>query len=210
MGHTQLHLRLLTLGFVLMLCSCSTLTKRNVERAHAMSWEVRKVQLASIQAWNLSGAIGLRTETEGINASINWNQTKEHYDLRFFGPIGIGSVKIHGNSNGVVLQTSTKERSIAETPEELMQAQLGWYLPVSNLYYWIRGIPAPHFKSKTVLGPFNHLTKLYQQGWEIEYQRYSVVGNMELPTKITLKNPTIRVRIVIREWDINPSKELVG
>jgi outer membrane lipoprotein LolB len=48
---------------------------------------------------------------------------------------------------------------------------------------------------------YHHLLTLSQQGWTIQYQRYSNVQGVDVPTKILLKNGELRAVIVISTWD---------
>jgi len=49
---------------------------------------------------------------------------------------------------------------------------------------------------------YNHLLLLQQQNWQIEYADFQAIKHIDLPTKILLINPTLRVKIVIKRWTI--------
>ena len=119
-----------------------------------------------------------------------------------FGPLGVGSINIAGQPNLVTVQVNSKEEITAHSAEEILQQQFGWHLPVSSLYYWIRGLPKPNVASVKHFDEFNHLISLQQQGWNIHYLRYSGVNNIDLPSKIILDSATLNLRIVISDWEV--------
>jgi len=44
------------------------------------------------------------------------------------------------------------------------------------------------------------LIALEQEGWKIIFSQYRTVGKFELPGKISMENPHIKVRLVIQDW----------
>ena len=90
----------------------------------------------------------------------------------------------------------------AASPEALLSQQTGYRLPVSNLYYWIRGLPVPNMSAKKRLDSENKLTELNQAGWFIQFLGYQQKGGVEMPDKIFLSNQTMTVKIVIHQWQI--------
>jgi outer membrane lipoprotein LolB len=82
----------------------------------------------------------------------------------------------------------------------LFEQQLGSRLPVSSLYYWIRGLPVPGIEAQKQLDAFHRITVLSQQGWRIEYSRYSSINQIDLPSKMILNNSALNVKIIINQW----------
>ncbi len=84
----------------------------------------------------------------------------------------------------------------ADSAEILLKQNTGWQIPVNNLRYWIRALPAPHMRSEKVYNSQHQLISLQQQGWKIDYLRYQ--GH--LPSLIQLTRPEINLRIVINQF----------
>ena len=84
-----------------------------------------------------------------------------------------------------------------------MQQVLGWQLPVTNLYFWVRGLPAPNSSASTTFDPYHHLIELEQQGWQIQYERYTAIQGIDLPSKLRLKRGQLQVKIVISSWKLS-------
>lgn len=171
---------------------------------HFLTWPERQTQLTSLQSWHTQGSIAIHSVNKGWNASFNWQQQDaQNYNLALFGPLGINRTVLSGSPQGVVLQTA-KGAVSANSAETLLQQQIGWYLPVSNLYYWIRGLPSPHAKTQHYSYDMNrHLAQLTQDGWHIIYLRYLSIDGIDLPDRMLISNPSMQVRIVISRWEIN-------
>lgn len=169
---------------------------------HYLPWIKRKAQLNAVKNWRANGNLAVHaTQGKGVNASFSWEQINTHYQLSFFGPLGTSSAVLSGNPNSVCLTTHQRTYT-AKNPEQLLQNQLGLSLPVSQLYYWLRGLPAPQSRYTINLDAFNRLLKLRQSGWRISYHRYTNAGNRDVPDRIELSNCDWKIRISINHWYI--------
>lgn len=166
--------------------------------------ETRVKTLSSIEQWNLKGVIGIHNKakpSDDITASIQWQQNHAHYTMLLFGPMGANLTKLSGHPGSVKLQTSDGKTFTASSPEELLQKQTNWRLPVSDLYYWIRSLPAPHSKADKQYDAYQHLISLRQDGWNVSYAGYTSYRGVDVPNKMILVNPTFNVKIIIKQWN---------
>src|SRR5690606_34827462 len=90
----------------------------------------------------------------------------------------------------------------ASTPEDLIREQLGYDLPVANLNYWIKGIPAPGIPAQPEFNANNQLSVLQQSGWQIEYLGYTQYAVEALPTTIRMQKPPLRLDFVRLNWTL--------
>ena len=81
-----------------------------------------------------------------------------------------------------------------------MQQQTGTRLPVKNLFYWVRGLPAPGPVQLTHRDSNGHLTELIQSGYKISYSNYTTVNQIDLPGKIQLQGHDVMIKLVIKRW----------
>jgi outer membrane lipoprotein LolB len=169
---------------------------------HSMPWPKRQAQLMALQNWSAQGNAAAHTDTKGWNASYHWQQNDNNYSLVMFGPLGMDRIQISGTPGQSTLTTSAQKTFTANSPETLLLEQTGWSLPVSDLYYWLRGLPDPHGRFKRSFDLNNHIVHLYQNGWEIRYLRYISVNNIDLPHRIVLSNDQWQVRLVITQWQL--------
>jgi outer membrane lipoprotein LolB len=197
--------RLLILIFCFLLTACATMPAKKEARNENLTWPQRQAHLQTIHSWQITGAMAYHTPQGGQSASLVWQQTEEqsqhNYQISLFGPLGVGRVSLVGTLGKNVILTRDGKTFTAHTPEMLMQQQLGWHLPISNLYYWVRGLPAPGIAKKIEFDPFHHVTTLVQQGWTIHYERYTAVNDLDLPSKFTLQHGSLTVKVVINKWN---------
>jgi outer membrane lipoprotein LolB len=195
--------RILLLACFFGLASCSSLSPKSQQvtpEKSSPSWENRVSVLSSLQTWDLKGLIAIRNSRDAWSANWQWNQQQKNYTIGLMGPIGSHSMQLTGSPHSVLLETSDGKKFQSTSPESLLEQQLGWRLPVSNLYYWIRGLPVPNLPSEKQLDGSHRLTVLVQNGWRIEYLRYTTFRQMELPSKMQLNNGALNVKILINQW----------
>jgi outer membrane lipoprotein LolB len=164
-------------------------------------WPHTQQQLQQVRTWFARGALGVKSADEGFNAAFTWRQQGEHYVITLTGPLGGGAVRLRGAPGEIHLKTQQGEQQRASDPEALLFEQTGLLLPVSQLYYWIRGLPAPGLTYTAEWYDYHYLRQLKQAGWQIDYASYQPVRHYLLPKKITLFHQALRLRIVIRQWE---------
>jgi outer membrane lipoprotein LolB len=195
----------LTILFLLISClyACASLYHQPQTAINQkLSWKTRKQQLQQIKNWQIQGAIAIRTKKQASSASVSWQQKGKQYKINLFGPLGSGAVTISGQPGNSILQTANKQIFKAKTPEQLLKQELGWNVPVSNLYYWIRGLPNPHISAKLKFDKYHHIIEIKQQNWDVKYLSYSATNNLDLPHKTTITNKSLNLRIIINKWEI--------
>ena len=194
-------LKFLILFICLWLSGCAAL-QPGVQPAmdKDLTWAERAQTLSRIQSWDLNGLIAIRSSKDNWSATLNWQQTRQNYTIFLFGPLGAGSLKLSGNPQGVTLEAANGKKFNARNAESLLAAQTGWRLPVSNLYYWVRGLPAPSSRALKQFDAYHHLMTLRQQGWTIRYAHYISIRQTDIPSKIFLENSDLSVKIIINQW----------
>lgn len=191
----------LFLSLTLLTACVSQTPPLNPPLNQSLSWANRQQQLALLTKWNLQGVIGFRTDRDAWSGSLTWQQQdRQHYVITLMGPLGTGAVQISGTAQQVHLATADGKVRVASTPEALLQQTLGWRLPVSSLYYWIRGLPVTGMPSQQSFDSYHHLQTLSQQGWFIQYLGYGSKEHWDLPRKIILSQPPRQLRISIHSW----------
>lgn len=165
-------------------------------------WKLRRVKISDKVNWYNQGAVSITSSGKTQMGSFSWKQRGDQYAINIYGPLNLGAIGIAG-SPGAVTLVKPNGRFTAPNAETLMQAQLGWYLPVSNMYYWIRALPAPGKEDDATYDNFGHLIMLQQQGWTIQYQAYQSCGDADFPRKIIMDNQALHVKLVISNWNFD-------
>lgn len=168
------------------------------------NWQARRNVLAAITTWEFTGRIGVRDENEAHSSRIRWRQQDDDYVINLWGTLNAGATEITGSPTLVTLVQEGKEPLLAATPEELVAEQLGYELPVSQLSYWIKGIPAPGSTGTPSFNEENHLIALEQDGWSVQYLAYTNYDTESLPTRIRIEKSPLRLDFVRLDWTLQP------
>jgi outer membrane lipoprotein LolB len=168
------------------------------------NWQARRNVLATITTWEFTGRIGVRDEREAHSSRIRWRQHDDEYVINLWGALNVGATEITGSPTLVTLQQEGKEVLMAATPEQLVAEQLGYELPVAQLSYWIKGIPAPGSSGVPSFNEENHLIALLQDGWTVQYMAYTNYDTESLPTRIRIEKSPLRLDFVRLDWTLQP------
>ena len=164
-----------------------------------LQWERRQASLAQIHDFSLQGRLG-GNGVVSFSGDLSWEQSGDHFEARFYGPLGVGAVAIVGTLDGMEVRTKDGTYQTRD-PEELMMQKMGFTLPVSGLRFWVLGIPAPTAHADSmVLDDSGHVLSMVQDGWQVQYGEYVPVGSLDLPHKFTVADSRRGFRIVIDNW----------
>lgn len=195
---TRLHrVPVLLTGFILV-AACTSLPPPATENS---DWEQLRTQLDLMDSWELSGRVNIRYDGESHTPRIRWMQQNMEYHIRLWGSFNAGNTQITGRPGFVTLEQGNDILS-ASSPEELILQQLGYELPVSNLRYWIKGVPAPDGVSQLAFNELNQLASLEQAGWTVDFTDYRQYEALTLPRRVELTRPEndIRLRFIGLSW----------
>ena len=201
-------MRILKLYFLLCLVCYLVGCATTPPQYNPIAWKEREKILTGIQNWNINAVIALRTSAgnQGGSANLQWQQKYKNYTILVFGPLGANLVKLSGQLSdqpgSVSLETANGQKMTASNIEQLLAQQTGWQLPVSELYYWIRGLPVPNLPAQKQFDAYFHLIKLNQQGWTVSFLYYTTINQIDLPMKILLENSRMKIKMNINQWDI--------
>lgn len=194
--------QLLVFSLIALLAGCAGLTSHEAlegEGSPAL-WQSHKQQIGSLDAWQISGKVGIRAPQDSGSGTLFWLQRQDYYDIRLSGPLGRGAARLTGRPGAIQLEVANQGRYQAASPEQLLQQQLGLNLPVSHLLWWIRGLPAPDSRSRLTLDRDSRLAQLSQDGWQVDYLRYTEQGGYWLPERLKLSGHDLQVTLVIKDW----------
>ena len=185
--------------FISILTSCATVGPAQIQSLNATE---RQQILSRIQTWQLNGKIGVQTDNDSGSAFVTWVQNKNQYQISLLSPLGTGGFKLVGQPHQVVLTTADGKHFTAATPEQLLAEQWGYDLPISYLHDWIRGLPAAGVAYQGESDQNHRFTQLTQQNWHVQFQHYVQIDGTELPNKISITSPSLRIKIVIYHWKL--------
>ena len=189
-------------------------------------WSERQAQLDKLNHWQVTGKLGVRIPGDNGSANLRWRQENKHYNIDLSGPLGSGRVAISGQPGQVNMQQAGEQPLSATTAEELILYSTGWTIPVAQLVYWVRALPAPEQKvTHWEKNELDQITLLEQAGWRVQYSQYQPVSTgvtisgttsgsnageqqyILLPGRVIAEYGDVRLTLVIREWLLEDGKE---
>ncbi len=155
-----------------------------------------------LKQWQVSGKVGIRTAEDAGSAYLKWDQNNNEYHIRLHGPLGQGALDITGGPQKVTARSHKLGEVSAPTPEQLFFEHFGWWMPLSKLTAWIRGLPAQPLprKRSLELDEQGLIRQFRQSGWQIQYPDYQNVEGITLPRKIILQRRKMTIKLILKEW----------
>lgn len=185
----------------LLAAGCSTLpqvTSPAASQAH----QAHLASLTAIRDFGLDGRMGVQTDGRGVSGSLQWQHSGQHDDISLYSPLGSKIASVAADPGLVTLVDSDGKRYSASDAESLTQQTLGWRMPVTYLVDWVLGRPSSGDVESASWDAQGRITRLRQHGWEVDYQEYKPVAGRQLPSRLTLRNPQLYLKLVISRWDI--------
>lgn len=170
----------ITLTISLLISACSLSPIENGEQAILSSEKPDE--------WHASGRFIYEADNERQSGQFDWRQEDSNYQVRLFGPFGLGSVRITGDENIVTIETSDQSYS-SDQPDQLFYQLTNMRMPIRSIGDSLTG----------------HSDELEAQGtdWEILYEDFQAQGQYLLPNRIDIRNPDVFIRIAVSEWSLD-------
>lgn len=150
-------------------------------------------------AFGFNGRVAIKHQSTRSNVSINWLHSTQADDILLLAPLGQTVGKIHLQAQHVTLDYGGKQYQ-AEDPESLTEKILGWNLPIAGLRYWIRAESAVGSPAQIQRNTNGQVVLLRQDGWEIQYLKYTNDSHDALPQRLELHRDDIELTLLIDEW----------
>ncbi len=193
--------RALRLGAALLLCALAACRTAPLTFPAIAPWEVRRPLLQARANFDLRGRVAVATGSQGFNANLHWAQKGERSHLTLAGPLGSGAVEVNAAGHELDIATASGEHLDNAAARAELAARLGFDPPLASLRFWILGVPDPSTPATERLdAQRQRLQGLTQAGWHIDYAQYVAVGPDWLPARLTLERDTVRVRLLVDEW----------
>ncbi|MGI4858930.1 MAG: lipoprotein insertase outer membrane protein LolB [Janthinobacterium lividum] len=108
-------------------------------------------------------------ETHNAYGNFSWDEQADAVTLSLRNPLGSVLAIVVATPTSATLELPNKPPRTASSVEELMQASLGFPMPVSGLRYWLKNQAAPQSHAKTETDANGRITQIVQDGWQIDY-----------------------------------------
>ncbi len=192
-------------SIALLLGACAI--QKGVDLPDISEWETRQAILGELDKWQFSGRIAVKTSDDGFNGKLRWVQDEDSFVATVSGPLGIGTVRIEGNVEGVKITDKDGTTTVLRDIESELYYRYGWTIPVESLRYWVLGIPDPRVPAETDFDDNDRVSHMKQRGWSVDVGRYREAGGQQMPTRLVASSRETSVRLVIDKWvfrEVNP------
>jgi len=152
--------------------------------------------------WRAKGKFVYRSAERTESGNFDWRQHGQQYELRLYGPLALGTVRITGSSNTVRIRSRQQDLS-SDQPQHLLKRVTGLALPLQALPAWLSGQPA---SPRTVILQIDHQgrpLRFTEQGWQLRYEGFQA-GNPAIPATILATADGIRLRLLVKSFTTQP------
>ena len=195
------------LFLILTLNACSGVAVKNPNFVDKSAYQDRTDKLSAIAEWGLTGKISLDDGDQGGSGKLQWDVEPDQSELGFRGAMGRGAWHLNMRPEGAQLKLADGTEQTAADVNDLIREYVGWPVPLDALQWWARGLAAPGIIENERFGPEGLLVSLRQFGWNVDFNRYDSVGDIELPVRLKATRNNYRVKLAISRWRMDVSHD---
>lgn len=192
---------------LLSLNACTGVTVKDPSPGDKAFYQDRTDKLAAVAEWGLKGKISLDDGDQGGSGKLQWDVGPDESELGFHGAMGRGAWNLKMGPEGARLKLADGTEQTATDVNELIREHVGWPVPLGALQWWARGLAAPGMVDDEQFGPKGLLLSLSQFGWNVDFNRYDSIGEVELPIRLNATRDNYRVKLAISSWRMNAGHE---
>lgn len=150
--------------------------------------------------WSVTGRIALSDGARGGTLAFDWRADGEHHRIGLRTTGGGRQWRLEFGPAYALLEGSEIDQLIGVSPDPLVEAAVGWPIPVALLSDWIRGLPAPP-GAELSFNADGTLAGLWHDDWQLQYTRYRAHAGTLLPQRMEANSGPYRVRVAVGAWE---------
>ncbi len=173
------------------------------EQRDAGAWLAEREALFSRhEQWSVSGRMALSDGSRGGSLAFDWQADGANHEVQLRTVAGGRQWRLSFGPSGALLEGSGIERMWAMDPDPLVEAAVGWPVPVQSMAWWIRGLPPPDSDAVISYASDGSLTRVESDPWQMDYQRFDAGPEALMPSRLQAVSGDYRVRVVLRDWQL--------
>lgn len=158
---------------------------------------------AAPRDFRLEGRVSVKANEESFSGGMAWQHAHGQQELLLRTPLGQGVAELRGDARGVELRDSKGSSHRAGDAETLVRQTLGVTLPLKGLAWWVVGHVRPDVPYQAETDAEGRLAVLQQDGWRIEFARYTRTEGRFLPGKLVARRgDDLEIRLVVDKWEL--------
>ncbi len=187
--------------------ACTGVSVKDPNLVDKAAYQDRTDKLTAIAAWGMAGKISLDDGDQGGSGKLKWDVEPGQSELSFHGAMGRGAWHLKMGPEGAQLKLADGTVQTATDVNDLIREHVGWPVPLHALQWWARGLAAPGIIEDEQFGPEGLLVSLRQFGWNVDFNRYDSVEDIELPVRLKATRKNYRVKLAISRWRMDVSHD---
>lgn len=150
--------------------------------------------LYKLEKWTLEGRLSITGRNDSWTANLDWQHSQNKEQIKLSGPLGQGATLIQLTNGMVTIDRGDGKPQSSNQPEAFINQQLGMFVPVQSLRYWVIGLPEPNTDFVETATGFK------QGGWLIDYKEMQNVKANTLPYKLNVTNEQVKLKLIVDQW----------
>ena len=193
--------RVAAMGALLLSAGCRTLPPgAPVGPGANAPWPEQRAALEKLDRYGLNGRVAVAAQGQGFSASLRYNQEPHRSNLALDGPLGIGGLRVELEGEGIRIATSRGEKLDGEDARGELERRLGFQLPLTELRWWLLGIPAPGEANVNQDVGSGEIHDFTQNGWRVSINARAEGLGFSLPQRLTAERDGARLKLLVENW----------
>ena len=188
-----------------LLGACAS-TRPRVDSAIAQANQIQRDQSVEAQtSFHLRGRIAIKNARDGGSGRFDWQQDGDQINFELSAPLSNQTWRLEGGPGRYTLTDSKGAPQHSDDARALIYAASGWTIPMQELRFLVRGARAESNDStnspELSFDATGRLNTLKQNGWTVNFERYSDASNSALPVKLRAFNDDAQVKVIVQSWE---------
>lgn len=195
-----------TVAAMALLSGCRTIPPQPVLGPGADApWATQRAGLEKLDRFGLTGRVAVAANGQGFSANLRYERQPERADLALDGPMGIGGVRVAIAGDDLRIETSSGKQLGGVAAREELEQRLGFALPLTELRWWLLGIPAPGDAQIDEDAGSGEIRGFTQNGWRVSIEARAPGLGFALPRRLTAERSDVdvaaaRMKLLVEQW----------
>ncbi|HEU5136624.1 MAG TPA: lipoprotein insertase outer membrane protein LolB [Steroidobacteraceae bacterium] len=163
-------------------------------------WPEQRAALEKLDRYGLNGRVAVAAQGQGFSAALRYQQQPRGSNLALDGPLGIGGLRVGLEGEDITIETSRGEKLDGEAARGELERRLGFQLPLTEMRWWLLGIPAPGEASINQDVASGEIRDFTQNGWRVSINSRAAGLGFALPQRLTAEREGARLKLLVEHW----------
>lgn len=163
-------------------------------------WPQQRAALEKLDRYGLNGRVAVAANGQGFSAGMRYSQLPRGSSLALDGPLGIGGIRVELDGQEFQVATSRGEKLDGDAARAELERRLGFALPLTELRWWLLGIPAPGEATLDQDGGDGEIRGFRQGGWQVSITARAPGLGFALPRRLTAEREGTRLKLLVERW----------